>query len=100
MEPDYTLSDATQFSTWKELVKETWQVCQQVTDDSANTQLIDSCVAELLLLRKCQAQSFPEETTALKTHKPIPNDSQLLCLAPEWDPVTNVIRVGGRLQRL
>lgn len=76
--PDYTVPDAS-----------------QVTDNSANTQLIDPREAELILLRKCQAQSFPEETTALKTHKPIPNHSRLIHLAPEWDPVTNVIRVGG-----
>lgn len=72
----------------------------KVTDDSENTQLIDHREAELLLLRKCQAQSFPEEITALKTHKHIPIHSRLTCLAPEWDPETNVLRVGGRLRRL
>ncbi len=100
VEPDYTLPDANQFSTRKELVEATRLACQQVTDNSANTQLIDPREAELILLRKCQAQSFPEETKALKTHKPIPNHSQLICLAPEWDPRTTVMRVGGRLQRL
>ncbi len=100
VEPDYTLPDANQFSTWKELVEATRLACQQVTDNSANTQLIDPREAELILLRKCQAQSFPEETKALKTRKPIPNHSRLICLAPEWDPVTTVMRVGGRLRRL
>ncbi|KAL1267690.1 hypothetical protein QQF64_033053 [Cirrhinus molitorella] len=53
------------FSTWKELVEATRKTCQQVTDDPANTLLIDPHEAELILLRTCQAQSFPEETTAL-----------------------------------
>lgn len=48
-------------------------------DDSADTHR----EAELVLLRECQAQSFPEEIAALKTQKPIPHHSRLACLAPE-----------------
>lgn len=95
VEPDHTCPDATQFSTWKELVEATRLLCQKVTDDSADNQLIDHREAELVLLRECQAQSFPEEIAALKTQKPIPNHSRLTCLSPEWDPVTNMLRVGG-----
>ncbi|XP_073724410.1 uncharacterized protein [Misgurnus anguillicaudatus] len=98
--PDQTLPDAAQFSTWKDLVEATRQTCRKVTDDSDNTQLMDHREAELVLLRECQAQSFPEEIAALKTNKLIPSHSRLTCLAPEWDPETNVIRVGGRLRRL
>ncbi len=56
--------------------------------------------AEAVLLRLCQLQSFPEEVSALKAQKPVPVHSRLVSLAPEWDPLTNMIRVGGRLRRL
>ncbi|KAK9539575.1 hypothetical protein VZT92_004674 [Zoarces viviparus] len=48
----------------------------------------------------CQAHSFPEEVTALKAQKPVPNHSRLVSLAPEWDPSTCLVRVGGRLRKL
>lgn len=56
--------------------------------------------AEAILIRTCQAQSFPEEISALKAKKPIPAQSRLSSLAPEWDSFTNMLRVGGRLRRL
>lgn len=56
--------------------------------------------AEAALLRACQLQSFPEEVAALKAQKPVPAHSRLDSLAPEWDPLTNMIRVGSRLRRL
>lgn len=79
VESDHNCPDATQFSTWKELVEATRRLCQKVMDDSADTHR----EAELVLLRECQAQSFPEEIAALKTQKPIPHHSRLACLAPE-----------------
>ncbi len=36
----------------------------------------------------------------LKAHKYVPVHSRLVNLAPEWDSLTNLIRVGGRLRRL
>ncbi|XP_073766348.1 uncharacterized protein [Danio rerio] len=98
--PDHTFPDATHFHTWKELVEATRQADGKATGSQPDTQLMDHRTAELELIKGCQAQSFPEETAALKMHKPVPNHSRLRCLAPEWDPVMEVIRVGGRLRRL
>lgn len=36
----------------------------------------------------------------LKYGKPLPSNSRLLCLAPELDNSTNLIRVGGRLRQI
>ncbi|KAI7802687.1 hypothetical protein IRJ41_017135, partial [Triplophysa rosa] len=56
--------------------------------------------AEAVLLRQCQAESFPEEVAALQAQKSITVHSQLANIAPEWDLLIKVIRVGGRLRRL
>lgn len=94
------LPDATHFNTWSE-VEATQQTCQgAATSNSANSEPVTSREAEAVLLRACQLQSFPEEVAALKAHKPVPAHSRLVSLAPEWDPLTNLIRVGGRLRRL
>lgn len=68
--------------------------------DPANDQPIGHQEAELLLLRACQAQSFPEEVAALKLQKLVPLYSRLSSLVPEWDSTHSVICVGGKLRRL
>lgn len=103
VQSDHGLPDASQFSTWKELVEATRQAhqgAQGVAMDPGHCQPISYRDAEILLLRRCQAHSFPEEVTALKAQKPVPNHSHLASLAPEWDSSTCLLRVGGRLQRL
>ncbi|XP_039514870.1 uncharacterized protein LOC120469772 [Pimephales promelas] len=92
------LPDVTQFKTWRELVRATLQACQGAA--TSNSEIMTNREAEAVLLRACQAQSFPEEVAALKAKKCIPAHSRLVNLAPEWDPLTNMIRVGGRLRRL
>lgn len=54
--------------------------------------------AELLVLKRAQRDSFPEDLECLQTSKPLPADSRLLTLAPELDN-QGLIRVGGRLRR-
>lgn len=68
--------------------------------DPANDQPIGHQEAELLLLRACQAQSFPEEVAALKLQKLVPLHSRLSSLVPEWDSTHSVVCVGGKLRRL
>ncbi|KAI4898689.1 hypothetical protein NFI96_003936 [Prochilodus magdalenae] len=93
--------DATEFGTWRELVEATQKVCHGATVESISTldQPVSHQNAEVLILRECQAQSFPDEVAALREKKPVPNHSRLSNLAPEWDPVMDMIRVGGRLGR-
>ncbi|XP_067306912.1 uncharacterized protein [Pseudorasbora parva] len=83
-----------------ELVEATQQNCLGAsTSNSTNSEPGTSREAEAVLLRACQLQSFPEEVAALRANKPVPAHSRLVSLAPEWDPLTNMIRVGGRLRR-
>lgn len=53
-----------------------------------------------LAAERMDAHSFPGEVAALKTQKPVPNNSHLISLAPEWDAATCLIHVGGRLCKL
>ncbi|XP_026056216.1 uncharacterized protein LOC113041867 [Carassius auratus] len=95
------LPKSTQFKSWCELVEATRRACHgAATSDCASSEPITSKEAEAVLIRACQLQSFPEEVAALKAKKPVPAHSRLVSLAPEWDPLKNMIRVGGRLRRL
>ncbi|XP_062414781.1 uncharacterized protein LOC134107206 [Pungitius pungitius] len=103
VEPNDNLPDAAQFSMWTDLVEATRQASQKAQGAAQglrNHQAANPQEAETLLLRRSQAHSFPEEVTALKAQKPVPNHSRLVSLAPEWDPLTCLVRVGGRLRRL
>ncbi|KAF7648188.1 hypothetical protein LDENG_00160600 [Lucifuga dentata] len=48
-------------------------------------------------LVQAQLGSFPEEIKAQKAKQPIPTDSHLSSLTPEYDEATGLIRVEGRL---
>ncbi|KAL0153034.1 hypothetical protein M9458_051633, partial [Cirrhinus mrigala] len=56
--------------------------------------------AEISAHRQIQAESFPDEVFHSKSGKTLPPNSRLLCLAPELDISTNLIRVGGRLRQI
>ncbi len=47
--------------------------------------------AELAVLRQSQYESFPDELSCLRAGKPLPRNSRLLCLAPEFDEDTKLI---------
>ncbi|KAK0139825.1 hypothetical protein N1851_023267 [Merluccius polli] len=100
VEPNNNIPDATQYSSWKELVEATRRAYGAAATDPTHNQLISHRDAEVLLLRGCQAHSFSGEVAALKAQKPVSKHSHLLSLAPEWDAATGLIRVGGRLRRL
>ena len=55
--------------------------------------------AEITILRQAQLDSLQDVVACLQTHKPLPNVSRLLSLAPELDPASGLIRVGGRLRQ-
>lgn len=44
-------------------------------------------------------RSFPDEYALLQISKPVPNQSRLNNLAPEFDDTMNLKRVGGRLRK-
>ncbi|XP_073718572.1 uncharacterized protein [Misgurnus anguillicaudatus] len=91
--------DLGQFKTWKELVQATVRACDGAATHTDTPKASDYIQAEKLLLARAQLDSFPEEFKALTAVHPIPTDSRLSSLAPEYDKDTGLIRVGGRLRR-
>lgn len=55
--------------------------------------------AEFHILKQVQQESFPEDYKLLETGKTVKSGSRLVTLAPEMDPSSDLIRVGGRLRR-
>ncbi|XP_065118880.2 uncharacterized protein [Paramisgurnus dabryanus] len=85
--------DLQQYSTYTDLLKAYIQHANTPTAD-------DYKGAELAALRKIQTDSFAEELSCLRANKPLPKHSRLLCLAPVFDDVIELIRVGGRLRQI
>ncbi len=93
------LPDCNQFGSYKELLAATARALHGVATPTEVLTAEDYREAELTLLHQAQIQSFPTEMAHLKSGKPLPMSSHLLCLAPEFDNTTNLIRVGGHLRR-
>lgn len=93
------LPDSGQFQSYDELLKATAQVLHGAASDNDVLTADEYQEAELALLRLAQSQSFPVEVSHLKSGKPLPTSSHLLCLAPEYDSTMQLLRVGGRLRR-
>lgn len=94
------LPDPTQFKTWKDLVQTTVTSLHGAAGPS-NDQTADAAAyisAEKLLLARAQQDSFRQEIKDLKASRPISKDSQLAALSPEYDNITGLLRVGGRLR--
>ncbi|KAI4903731.1 hypothetical protein NFI96_005124 [Prochilodus magdalenae] len=70
-----------------------------VTEPSDSPTASEYADAELKAIRQAQMDYFPSEVTNLKAGKSVPSNSRLLCLAPEFDRTTQLVRVGGRLRR-
>lgn len=94
------IPDPTQFDTWKDLVQTTVSSPHGAAalGDGQTTDADAYILAEKLLLARAQQDSFPHEIKALKASRPLPNDSRLAALSPEYDEVTGLLRVGGRLR--
>ncbi len=84
--------DPQQYSTLTDLLKAYIQHDNSPTAD-------DYKEAELAALRQVQTDCFAEELLILRSNKPLPKNSRLLCLAPEFDNLSELIRVGGRLRQ-
>ncbi len=84
--------DPQQYSTLADLLKSYIQHDNTPTAD-------DYKEAELVALRQVQANCFAEELLCLRSNKPLPKNSRLLCLAPEFFNLSELIRVGGCLCR-
>ncbi|KAJ8346562.1 hypothetical protein SKAU_G00279630 [Synaphobranchus kaupii] len=90
------------FSSWKELVQATARSLHGAADSQTTDQLCEAADylnAKKALLVRAQLDSFPDEIKALRSAWPLPSDSRLGSLSPEYDSVTGLLRVGGRLRR-
>ncbi|KAI4903701.1 hypothetical protein NFI96_008893, partial [Prochilodus magdalenae] len=85
--------------TLREYLEAIAQQIHGVTEPSDSPTASEYADAELKAIRQAQMDSFLSEVTNLKAGKPVPSNSRLLCLAPEFDRTTQLVRVGGRLRR-
>ncbi|KAI2642395.1 Ribosomal RNA large subunit methyltransferase M [Labeo rohita] len=93
------LSDCNPFGSYKELLAATARILHGAATPMEVLTAEDYREAELSLLHQAQSQSFPVEMAHFKSSKSLPMSSCLLCLAPEYDSTTHLIRVGGCLRR-
>lgn len=92
------LLDPYQFHTFQDYLKAIVQFSTESSLPTATAE--DYKKAELTALPQIQVESFPDEVLHLESGKPLPSNSRLLCLAPELDSNTHLIRVGGRLRQI
>nr|XP_055074008.1 uncharacterized protein LOC129453697 [Misgurnus anguillicaudatus] len=95
-----TTADGSKFSSWKDLVKTVAEELHGAANPNGSPSANTYQTAELTAIRRAQMDSFPEDYQLLKDGKPVPTNSRLLCLSPEFDVDNNLIRVGGRLRRI
>ncbi|KAL0171399.1 hypothetical protein M9458_031710, partial [Cirrhinus mrigala] len=100
MNPAPQTADTSQFSTWGDLVESVARELHGAAKQNGSPPASTYQEAELMALRKAQMDSFPEDYQLLKSSKPVHSNSRLLCLSPEFDKASDLIRVGGRLRRI
>ncbi|MGL5702013.1 MAG: hypothetical protein ACRCW5_02545, partial [Cetobacterium sp.] len=97
--PDVQLPGANHYNTWKNLIKATVACLHGAAQPSTQTDETKHYLeSERLLLQQAQRDSFPEEFKALSSNRPLPANSWLVSLSPEYDEDAGLIRVGGRLR--
>ncbi|XP_019204872.1 uncharacterized protein LOC109196100 [Oreochromis niloticus] len=89
--------DPGNFTSWEELVEATYYARHGAASPPMTA--IDRVEAEIAILKSAQCDSFPEEVVALMKGRTLALNSRLCSLCPEYDQVTGLIRVGGRLRR-
>ncbi len=94
-----SIPDALDCHTWQELLDATAKEIQANTTSASFPDADDYRRAEILILKRVQQESFPNDYERLEKGKPVSSDSRLLTLAPELDKSSSLIRVGGRLRR-
>ncbi|XP_039608702.1 uncharacterized protein LOC120528591 [Polypterus senegalus] len=92
------IPDISQFRTYGELLEATVRLVKGAEQDHQPC-ASDYQKAELLLVRRAQIDSFPDEFNQLQEGKPVSSSSRLITLSPEFDHSSEIIRVGGRLRR-
>ncbi|KAK7922058.1 hypothetical protein WMY93_008960 [Mugilogobius chulae] len=89
------LPDPAQYATLDDLILATHQSLHGAAAPLAAAERLE---AERQLLRSAQTDSFPEEVQALQSGHSVHSSSRLSALSPEYDNLSGLIRVGGRLR--
>ncbi len=97
--PQSSIPDALDCHTWQELLDATAKEIQVNPTSASFPDADDYRQAEILILKRVQQESFPNDYERLEKGTPVSSDSRLLTLAPELDKSSSLIRVGGRLRR-
>nr|XP_054592608.1 uncharacterized protein LOC107395320 [Nothobranchius furzeri]XP_054592609.1 uncharacterized protein LOC107395320 [Nothobranchius furzeri] len=92
-----TLPDPMQYASLDKLIAATYRTLHGAADTPITA--AEQLETKTMLLRSAQTDSFTEETKALQTSRPVRSDSRLSTLSPEYDSLTGLIRVGGRLRQ-
>ncbi|KAK7879199.1 hypothetical protein WMY93_034023 [Mugilogobius chulae] len=90
------LPDPAQYATLDDLILATHQSLHGAAAPLAAAERLE---AERQLLRSAQTDSFPEEVQALQSGHSVHSSSRLSALSPEYDNLSGLIRVGGRLRQ-
>lgn len=93
------LPDPDQFSSFRDLVHAVAFSRHGAAAGQSSPTAEDHRAIEMEILQRAQQYSFGEEYALLSAGKPLISTSRLLKLAPELEPATGLIRVGGRLRR-
>ncbi|XP_075343516.1 uncharacterized protein LOC142401954 [Odontesthes bonariensis] len=88
-----------EYDTWMQVLEATITQVHGAATGDRTPSAEDYRQAEIVVLRRAQQESFPDEYRLLKSGKSISRSSRLIALAPEFDSESEVIRVGGRLRR-
>ncbi|XP_042627909.1 uncharacterized protein LOC109062537 [Cyprinus carpio] len=91
-----SIPDPSQFLTFQDLLTAT---VESLGEHGINVSAEDFRQAEMAILQQAQGESFPSEMAQLTAGKPLQTNSRLLCLAPELEAASKLLRIGGRLRR-
>lgn len=89
--------DPTRYDTWSHLVEATHKSIHGAAAPPMSAS--DRLDTEVALIKRVQADCFPEELSAMQHSHPVRSSSRLNSLSPEYDHTLGLIRVGGRLRK-
>ena len=99
---EYSLPNEERFSSWMRLLRTTARILLFIRRCQRKTVIMDNALmneAEVLLIKKCQYDSFKSEIDCLTQNKAIDSSSRLLKLTPYLDE-KGLLRVGGRIDKV
>lgn len=93
-------TDEKEYRSWQEQVEATAEQLHKDSNLMGHPPAETYREAERHVFMRAQMDCFPEDYHLLRTGKTLQHNSRLLCLSPEFDESSQLIRVGGRLRRV